>query len=137
VQELLNTGAASLHAGAGCIQWKELRTISSWLASDDLRGKEPHNYPWQVSTPGIWSIISPISQTDISSTSFKTVLSGTRHTVVEILMVYLSPLDLKARDQRNKTFAILSLPKDTMIENNIPKQHRPNYRNPWLQSLRT
>jgi hypothetical protein len=52
MQELLSTDAASLHAGPGCIQWKELRTISSWLASDDFRGKEPHIYPSQVSTPG-------------------------------------------------------------------------------------
>lgn len=121
VQEVLKSQTAWVHCGADCVTWSEVQTIGSWLSSDEFRGMEPHVYPSLVSLPGIWLKHSPFPSYALHSQHPKEPAS--------VLTIFLSTLDLKATDPRDKLYAILSLASSGMAdEDNLPEVLRPNYK---------
>lgn len=121
VQEVLKSQTAWVRCGTDCVTWPEVQTIGLWLSSDEFRGMEPHLYPSQVALAGIWLQLSPFPSLGLNAQH--------RGSSAQILTLFLSTLDLKATDPRDKLFAILSLASSTMAnEDKLPEALLPNYK---------
>ena len=128
IQEIMKSRTALVHCATEIISWRELITVHSWLASEDFMQIEPHVHPSMVTMPRIWSSLSPFSEPQrIDVRTHKAFALDAQPQAEEIFKVFISSLDLKATDNRDKIFAILSLAKDTANEEKMPAALRPNY----------
>ncbi|KAI1621075.1 heterokaryon incompatibility protein-domain-containing protein [Exophiala viscosa] len=125
IQEVLKSRGALVHCGTEVITWKELTTVNSWLASEDSMRREPQNHASQVTMPRIWSRLSDAKIDEGLADQRRP--SFTQPQAPNILDVFVSSLDLKATDPRDKIFAISSLGRDTCIEDKLSEWIRPNY----------
>lgn len=122
IQEVLKSRVALVHCGKETVTWKELTSVNSWLDSEQYQSVEPHLHVSGANMPRIWSTLAETVRGETGSPS-----NSCEKQMPSILDVFVASLDLKSMEPRDKIFAILSLGRETSVEDKVPTLVRPNY----------
>lgn len=125
IQEALSAQVPLVHCSAEQVPWEEVVQVSNWLEHPGYAAQSPHTASQQISMAAIWKTLKPKGRTtEVPSTSIEV-----RNTDVpsSILEVFLSGLDLKATDPRDKLFALLTFADETHDASQLDDLIRPNY----------
>ncbi|KAK4164789.1 putative heterokaryon incompatibility protein [Cladorrhinum sp. PSN259] len=112
VQEALLSQEAFVHYGKETIGWEELLMVNGLLEAPHYRGQAP-NLRGQLTMPPIWNKLFPV------------LMNASKRRSQTILEVFLTAIDMKATDRRDKLFALLSFGKETSVA--IPPALLPDY----------
>ncbi|KAI1062822.1 hypothetical protein LB507_005731 [Fusarium sp. FIESC RH6] len=128
IQEALSAKFPLVHCSAEKVPWEEVVQVSNWLQQPDYATQNPHVASQQHSMAPIWKTLKPKGRTtEVPNTPIEVQntdeLSG-------ILEVFLSGLDLKATDSRDKLFALLTFADETHDVSKLDDLIRPNYDKP-------
>ena len=129
LQEALLARNATVHCGKEKVPWNEVLTVGTWLRSSAFANQEPHIEPFP-SVPMIWSHLrTPAAPPSSSSTLAPSSEHhpAQPHRRLPILDVFLSSLDLKATDPRDKLFSLYSFSSDAQMDSPACAPLLPSY----------
>ncbi|RKL25729.1 hypothetical protein BFJ68_g356 [Fusarium oxysporum] len=125
IQEALSAKQPFIHCSGEQVPWEEVVQVSNWLENPGYSSQNPHIVSQQISMAAIWKTLKPKGKT----TEVPTIPIETQDTneLSSILEVFLSGLDLKATDPRDKLFALLTFANETHDTTKLDDLIRPNY----------
>ncbi|KAL6912771.1 hypothetical protein FSST1_010531 [Fusarium sambucinum] len=125
IQEALSARVPLVHCSAEQVPWEEVVQVSNWLGHPGYAAQNPHNASQQTSMAAIWKTLKPKGRTiEVPSTPSE---AQDTDQLSSILDVFLSGLDLKATDPRDKLFALLTFADETHDASKLDELIRPNY----------
>ncbi|KAJ4252017.1 hypothetical protein NW762_011318 [Fusarium torreyae] len=125
IQEALSAKHPFIHCSGEQAPWEEVVQVSSWLENPGYALQSPHNTSQQISMAPIWKTLKPRGKTSEVPTT--PIESQDTEELSSILEVFLSGLDLKATDPRDKLFALLTFANETHDTSKLDDLIRPNY----------
>ncbi|EKJ74980.1 hypothetical protein NXS19_008494 [Fusarium pseudograminearum] len=125
IQEALSARVPIVHCSAEHVPWEEVVQVSNWLGHPAYAAQNPHNASQQISMAAIWKTLKPKGRTrEVATTPIE---ADDKDQLSSILEVFLSGLDLKATDPRDKLFALLTFADETHDATQLDDLIRPNY----------
>ncbi|RGP60616.1 hypothetical protein FSPOR_10583 [Fusarium sporotrichioides] len=125
IQEALSARVPLVHCSAEQVPWEEVVEVSNWLGHPAYAAQNPHNASQQISMAAIWKKLKPKGRTmEVPTTPIE---AQETNQLSSILEVFLSGLDLKATDPRDKFFALLTFADETHDASQLDDLIRPNY----------
>ncbi|KAF4339634.1 heterokaryon incompatibility (het-6OR allele) [Fusarium beomiforme] len=125
IQEALSARRPYVHCSGEQVPWEEVVQVSNWLENPGYSSQSPHIASQQISMAAIWKTLKPKGRTtEVPSTPIE---AQDTNELSSILEVFLSGLDLKATDPRDKLFALLTFANETHDTTQLDDLIRPNY----------
>jgi hypothetical protein len=125
IQEALSARVPLVHCSAEQVPWEEVVQVSNWLEHPGYAAQSPHNASQQISMAAIWKTLKPKGRTrEVPTTPIE---AQNTDELSSILEVFLSGLDLKATDPRDKLFALLTFADETHDASQLDDLILPNY----------
>ncbi|KAM0208638.1 hypothetical protein ACHAQI_006841 [Fusarium lateritium] len=125
IQEALSAQRPFIHCSAEQVPWEEVVQVSNWLEHPGHANQSPHTYSQQISMATIWKTLKPKGRTrEVPTTPIE---AQDTEELSSILEVFLSGLDLKATDPRDKLFALLTFANETHDASQLDDLIKPNY----------
>ncbi|KAF4424738.1 hypothetical protein F53441_14220 [Fusarium austroafricanum] len=125
IQEALSARLPYIHCSGEQVPWDEVIQVSNWLGGPGYSGQSPHLASQEVSMAAIWKTLKPKGRTTGVPTT--PIEKQDTSELSSILDVFLSGLDLKATDPRDKLFALLTFANETHDATKLDDLIRPNY----------
>ncbi|KAF5969542.1 heterokaryon incompatibility (het-6OR allele) [Fusarium coicis] len=128
IQEALSAKQPLIHCSGEQVPWEEVVQVSNWLENPGYSSQNPHIVSQQISMAAIWKTLKPKGRTtEVPTTPIE---AQDTNELSSILEVFLSGLDLKATDPRDKLFALLTFANETHDTTKLDDLIRPNYDKP-------
>ncbi|KAG5797556.1 hypothetical protein H9Q69_003416 [Fusarium xylarioides] len=125
IQEALSAKQPFIHCSGEQAPWEEVVQVSNWLENPGYSSQNPHIVSQQISMAAIWKTLKPKGKTtEVPTTPIE---AQDTNELSSILEVFLSGLDLKATDPRDKLFALLTFANETHDTTKLDDLIRPNY----------
>ncbi|KAM0549854.1 hypothetical protein ACHAPJ_009296 [Fusarium lateritium] len=125
IQEALSAKRPFIHCSGEQVPWEEVVQVSYWIENPGYASQSPHNASQQISMAPIWKTLKPKGKTSVVPTT--PIESQDTKELSSILEVFLSGLDLKTTDPRDKLFALLTFANETHDASKLDDLIRPNY----------